>query len=32
VDLTLLVAQINAWNRIAISLRSEAGSYRPRGQ
>ena len=31
VDLTLLVAQINAWNRIAISLRSEAGTYRPRG-
>ena len=31
VDLTLLVAQINAWNRIAISLWSEAGTYRPRG-
>ena len=31
IDLTLAVAQINAWNRIAISLRSEAGTYRPPG-
>ena len=29
IDLTLAVATINAWNRIAISFRSEAGSYRP---
>ena len=27
VDLTLAVVTINAWNRIAISFRSEAGSY-----
>lgn len=27
-DLTWAVAAINAWNRIAISFRSEAGSYR----
>src|SRR5215471_18779393 len=26
-DLTYAIAAINAWNRIAISLRSEAGSY-----
>jgi AhpD family alkylhydroperoxidase len=31
VDLTLAVAQINAWNRIAVSLRSEAGTYQPPG-
>jgi AhpD family alkylhydroperoxidase len=29
VDLTLAVATINAWNRIAISFRSEPGSYQP---
>jgi AhpD family alkylhydroperoxidase len=29
VDLTLAVGTINAWNRIAISFRTEAGSYRP---
>ena len=29
VDLTLAVVTINAWNRIAISVRSEAGSYQP---
>jgi AhpD family alkylhydroperoxidase len=29
VDLTLAVGTINAWNRIAISFRSEAGSYQP---
>jgi len=28
-DLTWAVAAINAWNRVAISFRSEAGSYRP---
>jgi len=29
VDLTLAVVTINAWNRIAISFRSDAGSYQP---
>ena len=29
VDLTLAVAAINAWNRIAISFRSEPGAYQP---
>ena len=29
IDLTLAVATINAWNRIAISFRSEPGSYQP---
>jgi AhpD family alkylhydroperoxidase len=29
VDLTLLASTINAWNRIAIALRSEAGTYKP---
>ena len=28
-DLTIAVAQINAWNRIAISMRTEPGSYNP---
>jgi AhpD family alkylhydroperoxidase len=28
-DLTLAVATINAWNRIAISLRAVPGSYQP---
>jgi AhpD family alkylhydroperoxidase len=28
-DLTLAVVTINAWNRIAISFRNEAGTYRP---
>ena len=28
-DLTLAVAAINAWNRLAISLRAEAGKYQP---
>jgi AhpD family alkylhydroperoxidase len=28
-DLTLAVATINAWNRLAISLRAEAGKYQP---
>jgi AhpD family alkylhydroperoxidase len=29
VDLTLAVAEINAWNRIAISLRAVPGTYQP---
>jgi AhpD family alkylhydroperoxidase len=29
VDLTWAVAAINAWNRVAIAFRSEAGSYKP---
>lgn len=29
VDLTWAVAAINAWNRVAIGFRSNAGSYRP---
>jgi AhpD family alkylhydroperoxidase len=29
VDLTLAVIEINAWNRIAISFRSEPGTYQP---
>ena len=28
-DLTLAVATINAWNRLAISLRAEPGKYQP---
>ena len=28
-DLTIAVAQINAWNRVAIAFRSEAGKYKP---
>jgi AhpD family alkylhydroperoxidase len=28
-NLTLAVAVINAWNRLAISLRAEAGKYQP---
>ncbi|GHO87400.1 hypothetical protein KSZ_54060 [Dictyobacter formicarum] len=28
-NLTLLVATINAWNRFAISFRSEPGHYQP---
>jgi AhpD family alkylhydroperoxidase len=28
-DLTWAVAAINAWNRVSIALRSEAGKYRP---
>ena len=31
-DLTWAVAAINAWNRVAIAFRSEAGLYQPRGQ
>jgi AhpD family alkylhydroperoxidase len=29
VDLTWAVAAINAWNRVAIAFRSEAGKYKP---
>jgi len=29
VDLTLAIAAINSWNRLAISFRAEAGSYQP---
>ena len=29
-DLTLAVATINAWNRLAIALRSVPGTYQPR--
>jgi AhpD family alkylhydroperoxidase len=32
VDLTLAVTTINAWNRIAISLRAEPGTYQPPAQ
>jgi AhpD family alkylhydroperoxidase len=28
-DLTWAIAAINAWNRVAIAFRSEAGSYKP---
>lgn len=28
-DLTFAIATINAWNRLAISLRAEAGKYQP---
>ncbi|HZW08162.1 MAG TPA: carboxymuconolactone decarboxylase family protein [Phycisphaerales bacterium] len=28
-DLTWAIAAINAWNRVAIALRSEAGAYKP---
>jgi len=27
-DLTWIIAAINAWNRVAVSMRSPAGSYR----
>lgn len=30
VDLTLAIASINTWNRLAISFRSEVGSYQPK--
>jgi AhpD family alkylhydroperoxidase len=32
VDLTMAIAAINAWNRIAISFRSVPGTYQPRAQ
>jgi alkylhydroperoxidase family enzyme len=28
-DLTLAVATINAWNRLAIAARTEPGTYEP---
>ncbi len=31
VDLTMCVIAINGWNRLAVSFRSEVGTYRPRG-
>jgi AhpD family alkylhydroperoxidase len=31
-DLTLVIATINAWNRLAIASRSEPGSYQPQPQ
>ncbi len=30
VDLTLAIVTINGWNRLAVSFRSEPGSYEPR--
>jgi AhpD family alkylhydroperoxidase len=30
VRLTLAITQINAWNRIALAFRAEAGTYQPR--
>ena len=32
VDLTLAVVAINGWNRLAISMRSPVGDYRPQAQ
>jgi AhpD family alkylhydroperoxidase len=32
VNLTLAVAQINVWNRLAISFRAEPGTYQPNVQ
>jgi alkylhydroperoxidase family enzyme len=29
VDLTFVVATINAWNRLAVALRAVPGRYRP---
>ena len=31
VDLTMAIVAINGWNRLAIAMGSEVGSYRPRG-
>ena len=31
-DLTFAIATINAWNRLAISLRAEAGKYQPQAR
>lgn len=28
-DLTMAIVAINGWNRLAISFRSEPGSYQP---
>lgn len=30
IDLTLAISTINTWNRLAISFRSEVGSYQPK--
>lgn len=30
VDLTLVIAAINAWNRLAIGFRADVGGYQPR--
>jgi len=32
VDLTLAIIAINSWNRLAISFRSEVGSYEPKNK
>jgi AhpD family alkylhydroperoxidase len=32
VNLTLAVVEINGWNRLAISFRTEPGTYQPAGQ
>jgi alkylhydroperoxidase family enzyme len=32
VDLTWAAAAINAWNRVAISMRSVPGAYQPKGR
>ncbi len=32
VDLSLAIAAINAWNRLAIGFRAEAGAYRPQAK
>ena len=32
VDLTLAIVAINGWNRLAISFRSQAGTYLPAGK
>ena len=29
IALTMLIIAINGWNRLAISFRTEAGSYKP---
>jgi len=32
VDLTLAIVAINGWNRLAITFRSQAGTYLPAGK
>lgn len=32
IDLTLAVAAINSWNRLSVSSRAVAGTYRPKGE
>ena len=32
VDLTLAIVGINGWNRLAVSFRSETGSYQPKAE